>query len=135
MSRAERRGCESCWERAREETMDEFEDTLRNALRNSRHEESREPDQAFVARVEAGLERQDQRRLVALALAGAAALALITIMAIASGPALAALLGGLLAGDIVPPPQENLPLLTFAAPVAGLLLLAALAFPLLVRRR
>jgi hypothetical protein len=109
--------------------MSEFEDGIRDALRDGGP-----ADESFVQRVDSRIEMQEQRRMIGLALAAGAAMALITLMAVGIGliaPALVALLGQ---GVPAPSPQA-LSILGVAAPAAGLLLLAALAFPFVRPRK
>jgi hypothetical protein len=109
--------------------MSEFEDTLRDAMR----EEPREPDGAFTAQVDAQAARLETRRVVGLALAAAAAAVLTVILVAALGPVLTGLVDGSFGASMAP--DKTLPLIGITAPVAGVLLAAAVAFPLLVRRR
>jgi hypothetical protein len=109
--------------------MNEFEDALRDAMR----EAPREADEAFAARVDAQVARLEMRRVVGLTLAAAAAAVLTGIMIAALGPVLRGLVEG--GGGAAMTPDQTLPLIGMAAPVAGVLLAAALAFPMLVRRR
>jgi hypothetical protein len=109
--------------------MSEFEDAMRDALR----EGQRETDEAFVAQVDAQVERIEMRRVVGLTLAAGAAAALAGIMVAALGPVLRELVDG--GAGAAMAPDVTFPLIGIAAPVAGALLAAALAFPLLVRRK
>ena len=109
--------------------MSEFEDSIREALRGGGP-----ADESFVGRVDGRIETDEQRRRSGLALAAAAAFALITLMAVGIGlvaPALVALLGQ----SMPAPSPQGLSILAVAAPVAGLLLLAALAFPFVRSRK
>jgi hypothetical protein len=105
--------------------MDDFERNMRDQLRGAY-----QPDEAFVARVAEDVAREERRRSTGVSRAAAAAVALIAMLAIGFGltaPAFADMFAislGLVA-----------PVLRVAAPVAGILLLAALAFPLAARRR
>ena len=106
--------------------MSEFEDSMRDALRGSGP-----ADESFVSRVDSRIEMHERRRIIGLALAAAAAIALITLIAVDIAPALAALLGQ----SMPPPSPQALSIPGVAAPVAGLLLLAALAFPFVRSRK
>jgi hypothetical protein len=109
--------------------MSEFEDSIRDTLRGAGP-----ADESFVSRIDSRIEAHEQRRMIGLALAAAAAIALITLMAVGIGligPALVALLGLSMPG----PPSQALSILGVTAPVAGLLLLAALAFPFVRSRK
>jgi hypothetical protein len=105
--------------------MAEFEDGLRDAMR----EAQRDPDEAFVALVSENVKRLDAWRIVGLSLAAGAAVVLIAMLAVVVGPALAQLLR-MPVGAPVDAPR----FLWIAAPVAGVLLVGAVAVPLLRRR-
>src|SRR5262245_34660026 len=107
--------------------MSEFEDTLRDAMRN----EPREPDEAFVTQVEAGMDRLDVRRVAGLGLVAAAAVLLVAMLAVASGPVLAVMAGQLLAGSAM---DGALAFTSAATPVVAVLLLGAFAVPLMAHR-
>ena len=109
--------------------MSEFEDRMRDALRSPT-----QADESFVERVDTRIETHEQRRAVGLALATVAAVALITLMAVGFGLASPALLA--LTGQSLPPfSAEAAAMLAVAAPAAGLLLFAALAFPFVRLRK
>jgi hypothetical protein len=110
--------------------MSEFEDSLRDALRS----DVAPADERFVQRVEVQIEAHERGRIAGLTLATAAMIALITVMAAGIGIALPELLSS--AGQDLPAlPGNTFLALGFAAPAAGLLLLAALAYPLARRRK
>jgi hypothetical protein len=105
--------------------MSEFENSLRDALRN----DAAPADERFVQRIDAQIKAHEQRRRVGLALAAAAAIALVMVMVVGLGIAVPDLLS--LAGRNLPAhPGESLDAVVFGAAVAGLLFLAALAYPL-----
>jgi hypothetical protein len=110
--------------------MSEFEDRLRDALRN----DATPTDEPFVQRIDAQIDAHEHARIAGLALAAAAAIALIAVMAVGIGIALPELLS--VAGRSLPAlPSNTFLALGFAAPAAGFLFLAALAYPLVRRRK
>jgi hypothetical protein len=107
--------------------MSEFEDRMREALQGDPP-----ADESFVQRIDAQIGRHEQRRAIGLGLAAAAALALIAVLAVGLGIATRDALArfGLPALAV-----EPFRILRFAAPAAGLLFLAALAYPLIRLRK
>lgn len=110
--------------------MSEFEDGVRNSFRS----DAAPANEPFVQRISARIVEHERTRMIGLALAAAAAIALIAVMAVGVGMA---------AADLVSLAGRNLPALAgrpllalvFAVPVAGFLLLAALAYPLVRPRK
>jgi hypothetical protein len=108
----------------------DFGDSLREAFRNS----AAPVDETFAERIDARVGWYEHRRGFALVLAAVAAVALIVMMIVGVGlasPGLAALLGQ----DVTAPPPYALDILSLVVPVAGLLLAAALTFPILRARK
>ena len=104
--------------------MDEFERQMREELRGGQT-----ADDGFVARVGAEVAREERRRRVGLSLAAAAALVLIVLAGLGVGLAAAGL-----AEMFAMPFTLDPSVIDVAAPAAGVLLLAAVAFPLMRRR-
>jgi hypothetical protein len=110
--------------------MSEFEYSLRDALRS----DAAPAGEHFVQRIDARINAHERGRALGLTLATAAAIALITVMAVGIGIAVPDLLS--LADRNLPAlPGKSFLALVFAVPVAGFLLLAALAYPLARLRR
>ena len=110
--------------------MSEFEDRMRDALRSP----EAPADESFVHLMDSRVETHERRRAIGLALAAVAAVALIILIAIGVGIALPALLTSP-DGSLPAFSTESFALLRQVLLVAGLLLFAAIAYPLVRLRK